>query len=64
MFLKPYHDEILGAITTDENDVMQKGKSRCQSHRGRNIFSQFGRFRTVTPVLIYRWLRNYAQSLK
>ena len=28
------------------------------------FFYQIGRFRTVTPVWIHQWLRNYAQSLK
>ena len=26
--------------------------------------TQIGRFRTVTPIWIHQWLRNYAQSLK
>ena len=28
-----------------------------------SIFTQIGRFRTVTPVLTHQWLRNDAQSL-
>ena len=28
------------------------------------ILTQIGGFRTVTPVWIYQWLRNDAQSLK
>ena len=29
-----------------------------------SILTQIRRFRTVTPVWIYQWLRNYAHSLK
>ena len=29
-----------------------------------SILTQMGRFRTVTPVWIHQWVRNYAQSLK
>ena len=37
-----------------------------QGHMGQKIafFTQIGRFRTVTPVLIHQWLWNDAQSLK
>ena len=36
-----------------------------QGHRGKkNVLTQIGSFRTVTPVWIYRWLRNDAQSFK
>ena len=37
---------------------------RSQPQRSKQILPQFGRFRTVTPVWIHRWLRNDAQSLK
>ena len=38
--------------------------SRSHSTKKSSFFTQIGRFRTVTPVLIKRWLRNAAQSLK
>ena len=43
---------------------MQKIKVRGQRSRSKPYFPQFGRFRTVTPVWIHRWIRGDAQSLK
>ena len=40
---------------------------KFQSHAGQKeypILTQVGRFQTVTPFSIDRWLRNDAQSLK
>ena len=39
---------------------------KFQGHWGQksSILTQFGRFRTVTPVWIHQWLWNYTQSLK
>ena len=59
--------KLSGVITIDRSDAMQKVKVRGQrsrSQRSKQILSQFGRFWTVTPVWIHRWLRNYAHSLK
>ena len=47
---------------------MEEVEVRGQRSRSRDkkspILTQIGRFRTVTPVWIYQWLRNDAQSLK
>ena len=46
---------------------VQKVKVRGQrsgSRRSKQILSQFGRFRTVTPAWFHRWLWNAAQGLK
>ena len=48
-----------GVITNDRSDVHAKVKVIGQRSR-----SQSGRFWTVTPVWIHRWLQNDAQSLK
>ena len=34
------------------------------SERSKQILPQFGRFWTVTPVLVRRWLQNDAHSLQ
>ena len=48
-----------------KSDVHSKGQGqRSRSQRAKQFFPQCGRFWTVTPVWMNRWLRNYAQSLK
>ena len=38
--------------------------SRSHGSKNRRNWTQIGRFRTVTPVWIHKWLQNDAQSLK
>ena len=56
-----------GVFTIGRRDVHAKGqRSKVKVARDKKspILTQIGRFRTVTPVWIYQWLRNDAQSLK
>ena len=44
----------------------RKSSVKFQGHGGQKkspILSRIERFRTVTPIWIYRWILNYAQSL-
>ena len=56
------YQELL-PLTEVMPEVKVRGQ-RSRSQRSKQILSQFGRFWTVTPVWIHRWLRNYAHSLK
>ena len=54
-----------GDITIDKTDGYAKGRGqRSRSQRSKQMLPQFGDFRTVTLVLIHRWLRNYVHRLK
>ena len=58
-----------GVITIDKSNVHawgqgQRSKVRVTRDKKSPILTQIGRFRTVTPIWIYQWLRNDAQSLK
>ena len=58
-----------GVITIDKSDVHvwgqgQRSKVKVTRDKKSPILTQIWRFRTVTLVWIYQWLRNDAQSLK
>ena len=58
-----------GVITIGRRDVHAKGQGQWSKvkvtwEKKTQFLTQIGRFRTVTPVWIYQWLRNDAQSLK
>ena len=50
-----------GVITSDTRKVHAKGQR--SKVKVTEVMTPLGRFRTVTPVWIHRWLRNFAQSL-
>ena len=62
--LCPSHRIILkfsGVITIDKSDVHEKGPGqKSGSQSSKQISPQFGRFRIITLVKIYRWLQNDA----
>ena len=52
-----------GVNTINISDVHTKGQGqRSRSDKSKQILPSFGRFRTITPVPIHRWLRNDAQA--
>ena len=54
-----------GAIDTDRGNVHAKDQGqKSRSQRSKQILPQFEHVRTVTPVWIYIWQPNDAQSLK
>ena len=58
-----------GVITIDKGDAHvigqgQRSKVKATEVTKSLILTQIGPFRTETPVWIYQWLRNDAQSLK
>ena len=58
-----------GVITIDKSNVHARGqgqrsKVKVTWDKKSQILAQIGRFQTVTPVWIYQWLQNDAQSLK
>ena len=53
-----------GDITIDKSDVHARDQGQKSKVKVTEVKTQFGRFRTVSPVWIHIWLRNDAQSLK
>ena len=58
-----YHHEIFRSYYHDKSDVHAKGQGQRSKIKVTEDKQQFSRFRTVTPVWIYTWQWNYAQSL-
>ena len=56
--------ELLPLTKVMSTQKVQVKSQRSMSQRSRQILPQFGCFRTVTPVWIYQWLWNDAQSLE
>ena len=52
-----------GLITNDKSDVHTKGQGHRSKVKVAEVITQLSRFRTVTPVWIYIWCWNDAQSL-
>ena len=70
MFPSSYHHEIFRSYYQWQKwrpCKQPRSEVKSQGHRGKKNSSnltQIGRFRTVTPVWIYQWLRNDEKSLK
>ena len=54
----------LAEVMSMQKGQGQRSKVKVTWDKKSPILTQIGRFRTVTPVLIYQWLTNNAQSLK
>ena len=52
-----------GVITNDQGEVHTKGQGQRSKFKVTGVKTQLNCFRTVTPVWIYKWWWNGAQSL-
>ena len=52
-----------GVNTTDRSDVHANGQGQRSNVKATEVTTQFSHFRTITPVWIYIWRWNDAQSL-
>ena len=50
-------------VTTDQGKVHANGQGQRSKVKVTEVTTQLNRFRTVTPVWIHIWWRNYAYSL-
>ena len=63
----PLHQWHSFLASIDRSDVHSTGqglRSKPKSQRSKQILQYFGCFRTTTPIVISRWLRNCEQSLR
>ena len=71
LFVTPFwlcsHHRIImkfsGDITTDQGNVHAKGQGQRSKVKVTEVATQLSHFRTLTPVWIHIWWRNYTYSL-